>query len=75
MEAINAVKEAARRSGTSLIQIGPAMGKSASYVSVKATKGNSPQANTLAAMLGACGWSLVAVPRGSEPADGVVIDS
>lgn len=74
MDAMNAVKVAARRSGTSLIEIGPAMGKSPSYVSVKTTKGNCPKANTLALMLGVCGWSLVAVPRGSEPADGIVID-
>lgn len=75
MDAMNAVKVAARRSGTSLIEIGPAMGKSPSYVSVKTTKGNCPKASTLAAMLGACGWSLVAVPSGSVPPEGVVIDS
>lgn len=75
MDAMNAVKVAARRSGTSLIGIGPAMGKSPSYVSVKTTKGNCPRANTLATMLGACGWSLVAVPSVSVPPEGVVIDS
>lgn len=67
MKAMDAVKEAARRSGVSVISIGPAMGRSPSYVSVKCTKGNSPQANTLAEMLGVCGYELCAVPKGKAP--------
>ena len=74
MYAMDVVKEAARRSGTATISIGPSMGRSRSYVASKASRGDQPQANTLAAMLGACGWSLVAVPDGDVPESGLVIE-
>jgi len=74
MKAMDAVKEAAARSGVPVIAIGPAMGRSPSYVSVKRTKGSSPQANTLAKMLGACGYELCAVPRGDVPESAIRIE-
>lgn len=74
MHAMDAVKEAARRSGTATVNIGPAMGRSRSYVAVKCSKGNVPQADNLAAMLGACGFVLCAVPSGQEPRNAIVID-
>lgn len=67
MEAMEALAKAARRSGTPLVCIGPAIGRSKSYVSVKINKGTDPQAGTLAKMLGACGWSLCAVPDAEVP--------
>lgn len=73
MDAHQAIREVARRSGTPLTEIGPRLGRNRSYVSSLAAHGAVPRSDTLARILGACGWSLVAVPRGSEPPDGVVV--
>lgn len=74
MYAMDAVKEAARRSGTATIGIGPAMGRSRSYVAAKASRGDQPQADNLAAMLGACGYVLCAVPAGDVPPSALAIE-
>ena len=74
MDAIDAVKTAAAVSGTPITHIGPAMGKGRNYVSAIALRGSSPQCNTAAAMLAACGYSLVVVPSDSVPAGALVID-
>lgn len=74
MNAMEAVREAASRSGVSLIQIGPSMGKTRSYVSAKITNGTDPQAGTLAAMLAPCGHVLCAVPESDVPKSALVIE-
>ena len=67
MKAIEAVKEAANRSGVSLYAVSKAMGKDGNYMSAYMWRGSTPQADTLAAMLDACGYDLVAVPKGEAP--------
>ncbi len=74
MKAYDAVKEVAARSGVSLNSIGREMGKPSNYVSNGASRGSTPKADTLAAMLAACGWSLMAVPPGSDAPGAIVID-
>ncbi len=74
MQAIDAVKAAAAAAGVPTTHIGPAMGKAATYVATIATKGNTPRADTLAGMLDACGYALVAMPSGDLPASALVID-
>lgn len=75
MDAIEAVKAAARASGTPTTHIGPALGKASSYVASAASRGSDPLTGTTAAMLGACGYVLAAVPAGAAlPPGSLVID-
>ena len=74
MNAMDAVKQAAERSGTQVTDIGPAMGKSRSYVSTASSKESRPRYDTLAAMLGACNYKLCAVPCEDVPASAIVIE-
>lgn len=74
MEAIEAVKEAAKKSGVTYAAIADAMGKRPNYISSTARQGGSQQANTLAAMLEPCGYKLAAIPSDSVPDDALVID-
>lgn len=74
MDAIKAVAEAAARTGTPTTHIGPMMGKTSAYYGVIASRGSTPKADTLAAMLHTMGYALVACPCGSVPPDGLEID-
>lgn len=74
MKAIEAVKRAAAQAGMPTTHIGRTMGKRDNYVAAVASRGSTPQADTLAAMLDVCGYSLAAVPNASLPDDALVID-
>lgn len=74
MKAMEAVKGAAKAGGVTYSAIGDAMGKRPNYVSVAINKGLTPQADTLAAMLAPCGYSLAAVPTDELPPSALVID-
>lgn len=74
MDAYEAVREAAKKSGVPLTHIGPAMGKPSTYVNNGMTRGSSPQAKNLAAMLSVCGYSLCAVPHPDVPESALMID-
>lgn len=75
MDAIEAVKAAARATGTPTTHIGPAMGKASSYVASAASRGSDPLTGTTAAMLGVCGYVLAAVPAGAPlPPGSMAID-
>lgn len=65
--------EVSARSGVATTRIGPLMGRDRSLVSSSRARGSSPRVDTAAAMLAACGWSLVAVPSGDVPPSGLVI--
>ena len=52
MKAIDAVKGAAMSAGVPTTHIGRAMGKRDNYVAAVASRGSTPKADTLAAMLG-----------------------
>lgn len=74
MQAYDALKHAAKDAGVPLTHIGPAMGKPSTYVNNGITRGSSPRCNTMAAMLGVCGYSLAAIPHADVPDSALVID-
>lgn len=74
MDAINAVRQAANNSGVKTTEIGPAMGKTKSYLAANASRGSIPKADSLAAMLEVCGYVLCAVPKDKVPKSAIVID-
>lgn len=74
MKAIDAVKSAEESAGVLTTHIGRALGKRGNYVSAVASRGSTPQADTLAAMLGVCGYSLAAIPHTDVPNSALVID-
>lgn len=74
MEAFEALRVASEQAGIPDYKIGPAMGKPTSYVSNGRTRGSSPRCNTMAAMLGVCGYSLAAIPHADVPDTALVID-
>lgn len=71
---MDAVRAAADRAAVPVTHIGPAMGKGRTYANRIMTRGSVPQADTLAAMLAACGHVLAAVPVEDLPASALVID-
>lgn len=74
MRAYEALRSAAKHAGVPLTHIGPAMGKPAPYVNTGMSRGSTPKADTLAAMLDVCGYSLAAVPHADVPDTALVID-
>lgn len=74
MDVYSAIKTAAKRSRTPLIDIGPRLGHGKAYASAIISKGGAPRYDTLAQVLGACGYSLCAVPVGKEPESAIVIE-
>lgn len=74
MDAMGAVKEAARATGTPTTHIGPAMGRASTYVASAASRGSDPLTGTTAAMLAVCGYALAAVPVSDLPPSALVID-
>lgn len=74
MYAYNALRAAADHAGLSLASIGRSMDKPSNYVNNNISRGSTPKADTLAAMLDVCGWSLVAMPSDAVPPDALVID-
>ena len=74
MKAYEAVRAAAKSSGVPITHIGPALGKSSVYVNNGASRGSVPKADTLASMLGVCGYVLAAMPAEDVPPCALVID-
>lgn len=74
MKAIEAVKQAAAQADMPTTHIGRAMGKRDNYVAAVASRGSTPQADTLAAMLDVCGYKLAAIPEIDVPESALVID-
>lgn len=74
MYAMYALREAAARAGVSLYRISLDTGHSRQYVNATITKGSTPQCDTMARMLGVCGYSLVAIPTDKLTDDCIVID-
>ena len=74
MKAIDAVKTAAERAGVPITHIGPAMGKGRTYANRISARGSTPQADNLAAMLQALGWTLAAMPAEDMPPSAIPID-
>lgn len=74
MEVYDAVARAATSAGMSLAGLSRALGKPDSYIAGGRSRGSAPRSDTLAAMLGACGYSLVAMPSADVPPGAIVID-
>ena len=74
MDAMDAVKAAAKQSCTPITHIGVSMGKRPNYINVAISRGRTPQADTLAAMLAPCGYVLAAMPKEDVPATAIVVD-
>ena len=68
------LKTVSERAGIPVAQIGPAIGRAPSYVSSAAARGSDPSTANAAAMLAACGWSLVAVPSDEVPAGALAVE-
>lgn len=62
------------KAGMPLYQVSRAMGRNDNFISATLGRGSTPKADTLAAMLDVCGYSLAAVPHASLPDDALVID-
>lgn len=74
MNAYKAVKEAATNKRISTNAVSRALGKADSYISSGITRGSTPKADTLAAMLEVCGYKLAAIPAEDLPDTALVID-
>lgn len=74
MHVYQAIRTAAKRSGMSLVEIGPKLGHGKAYVSSMITTGRVPKTSTLAGIMGACGYELCAVPKGKAPKSAIVIE-
>lgn len=74
MRATEVIKEAAHKKGLPTTHIGPMIGKGANYFSAIDSRGSTPKADTLAAMLKPCGYKLAAIPEDELPESALVID-
>lgn len=62
MYAMDALKQAAKNAGVPNTHIGKALGYADNYVARIVLRGSTPQCDTMAKMLGVCGYALCAVP-------------
>lgn len=74
MKAIDVLKEAANSSGIPVTHIRLKLGRRPNYVSGIATRGSTPQADTLASMLSVCGYVFAALPADQVLESALVID-
>lgn len=74
MDSYEAVTKAAEHAGISTNKVSRALGKADSYISAAKTRGSTPQADNLAAMLEVCGYKLAAIPSEDLPVSALVID-
>lgn len=68
------IRDAVSKAGISMISASRAMGKNDNYFASVVARGSTPKADTLAAMLGVCGYSLAAIPHADVPGTALVID-
>ena len=73
MDAMDALKAAAKKSGVPITHIGRKRGLSDNYVNNTISRGSTPKADTLAWMLEVCSYSLCAVPADLVTDDMLVI--
>lgn len=68
------MRTVADKAGMPLYQVSRAMGRNDNFISATLGRGSTPKADTLAAMLGVCGYSLAAIPHADVPDTALVID-
>ena len=71
---MDALRAAAGAADVPITRIGPALGKSESYVSATASRGSVPRCDTMAEMAEACGYRLALVPKSDVPPSAIAID-
>lgn len=74
MIAADAVREAVRNSGRSMISISVSMGVNANYVAKLVARGGSPKVDTIASIAEECGYRLAMVPEAEVSESDIVID-
>lgn len=74
MYAMDALKIAAERTGTTLYRISVDIGKSRQYANSVITRGSNPQCDTMSKMLNVCGYGLFAMPLDKVPKEALRID-
>lgn len=78
MKAQDAIRKALENAGESQASASGKLGKSRNYVNSLLAQadatGGTIGCDTAAAMLGVCGYSLAAMPKGEEPSGALVID-
>ena len=74
MKAYDAVRIAARNSGTSITSLSLSCAKSQNAISDAARKGKDPSSATLSGYLERCGYALAAVPEDDLPESALVIN-
>ena len=67
MQYYDALKRAADAAGLSLSQVSERINRNPNYIANNISIGNSPSVDNAILMMGACGYSIVAVPEGDEP--------
>ena len=72
MNAYDVIREAARRQGLALADIGRSLGKRDNYIA--SMRGRNIGSSNLASILAASGYALVAVPADEIPAGALVVD-
>lgn len=74
MNTSDLIRRVVAEAGVSMIGASRAMGKNDNYFASVVARGSTPKADTLAAMLDACGYTLAAIPHGDVPASALVVD-
>jgi len=68
------IKTACHNAGLSYIAASRAMGRNDNFIAATVNRNSVPKADTLAAMMDACGYVLAAVPADDVPGTALVID-
>ncbi|THG36848.1 hypothetical protein [Adlercreutzia caecimuris] len=74
MDYYTALQAAADAEGATLAQVCRDIGRAPSYINSAIARGSDPSTANAAAMLGAVGWRLVAVPAADVPPSALAID-
>ena len=69
MKALDVIRVVISETNTPTTSIGPALGKNKTYINTAFAKGRTPRCDTLAKILGVCGYALYAVPKDAEMPD------
>lgn len=68
------IENASQKAGKSYKTISNEINRSNNFLSNTLGRGSTPQADTLANVLDACGYKLAAIPADEVPASALVID-
>lgn len=74
MKPLPAIESAAKREGVKLTDIGPAMGKAASYFNSCKSQSRTPAADNYARMAEAVGYGLYLMPPEDAPESAIRVD-